>query len=113
VAVLGVLLIGCLLYQAPFVREMVVSIAGWIGAPSVPYLRKVASQDDDHKVRENAMRALQAIGADAVPSLTKSLTDADAEVRAEAARALLLLGDQAKEAVPILIESLKNDSDPA
>ena len=111
VAFLGVVLIGWLLYRAPFVRELVVSIAGQIGAPSVPYLRKVASQDDDHKVRQNAMLALRAIGADAVPSLTASLADADAEVRAEAARALCFIGQPAKESVPSLIEVLTNDVD--
>ena len=75
VAALGIVLIGWLLYRAPFVREIVVSIAGWIGAPSVPYLRKVGSQDNDHKVRQNAMLALRTMGTDAVPSLTASLAD--------------------------------------
>jgi HEAT repeat protein len=113
VSILGIILVGWLLYRSPSVREIVVSGAGRMGAPAVGYLRKVATTDDDIKVRQQAMVALQDMNADAVPPLLEALGDEDAEVRKEAAFVLCTLGGaQAKQAVPNLIDSLKNDSAP-
>jgi HEAT repeat protein len=54
-----------------------------------------ALEDTDAGVRQEAAKALGALGAPArpaVPSLQKSLTDPDAAVRSEAARALQKIG---------------------
>src|ERR1043165_726301 len=107
VILLGVVLIGWLLWLAPFVREGVVMAAGKVGTPAVPFLR-MALKDQDHKVREQAIIALRAIGADAVPSLVESLNDEDVSVRSQSAGALRILGLQATVAIPQLLEAVKD-----
>jgi HEAT repeat protein len=60
------------------------------------------------EIRRSALRALARLGSQAepaVPPLTSCLTDADATLRDEAARALVQIGPAA---VPALMEALKN-----
>src|SRR5437016_3615111 len=91
ILLLGIVLIGYLLYQDSWVRSKVVALAGELGEPAVPYLRH-ALQDENNKVRQQAHLSLVAIGADAVPSLAESLRDGDPKIRLEAAFALCLVG---------------------
>jgi HEAT repeat protein len=112
VALLGVLLIGWLLYRAPWVREMIVAAAAELGAPAVPYLRKLALRDENRHVQHRAREALQKMGAAAVPALIEPLADDDAEVRIEAAYALIHLAGDAQAALDPLIAALQHDTDP-
>ncbi|MBI2825209.1 MAG: HEAT repeat domain-containing protein [Planctomycetia bacterium] len=59
-------------------------------------------------VKEAAVDALARIGQPSVPVLIDALSDADAEVRVHAARALARMGDAGKEAVPVLIARLED-----
>ena len=72
---------GWLLYRAPLVREVVVGLAGRMGTPAIPVLRR-ATFDGDNDVRRAAGSALAALGAAAVPPLVESLGDEDPAVRA-------------------------------
>src|SRR5437868_3006123 len=110
VLLLGLVLIGCLLYQSSLVRELVVSVAGNMGTAAVPFLRH-AYQDEDNKVRQRAGTALRELGEDAVPPLTASLQDTSLDVRREAACALRVVAHKAQSAVPVLIETLTNERD--
>jgi hypothetical protein len=56
--------------------------------------------------QEVAMEALGRIGTPAVPALTESLANPDAEVRMQAARTLARMGSDAKDAVPALLPLL-------
>ncbi len=60
---------------------------------------------------ETAVDALARIGADAVAPLIETLADRDPQVRANAARALSLMGAQAEPAVPALIDALEDEDE--
>jgi HEAT repeat protein len=110
VIVLGVLLIGWILWQAPFVRELVVGWSGRLGPRAVPLLRKVLN-DSDNMVRMAAVSSLAEVGPDAVPPLLDTLREGSAAVRAESANALAYLavrGIDTSAAVPALTEALQD-----
>lgn len=65
------------------------------------------SRDKDAEVRSNAADRLGMLKAvEAVPALAAALRDKDSGVRAEAAGALLRIGEPGKEAMPALREAL-------
>ncbi len=79
---------------------------------AIPVLAESARTDLDFGVRQEAIRALGTIGRQAVPVLiTLMRTGGDAITRAEAAKALGEMGDNARTAVPDLIESLHERDD--
>lgn len=67
--------------------------------------------DDDATVRETAAGALEKIGPAAVPPLIAQLSSEAGERRLQAARLLRRFGAEARQAVPTLVEALK-DEDP-
>src|SRR5262249_33445334 len=105
---LGLVLIGWILYQAAWVREVLVGWAGHLGEPGVPLLRH-ALRDGDYKGSEAGATALRGMRGGAVPSLTKSLGSGNPRVRLEAAHALGILGPVAKDALPLLVEALQSE----
>jgi HEAT repeat protein len=81
-----------------------------LGVAAVPPLVQFVGQDHDPRLRENACRALGAIGppaASAVPALLRALEGAIPRVRFSAAFALGEIGDPS--VVPALIERLHHD----
>jgi HEAT repeat protein len=109
VGFLGIVLIGCLLYQDATIRTAVVGVAGKLGKPAVPFLRN-ALHDESSQVRGKADHALRELGEGAVPSLADSLADPDPQIREEAARALLIVGKKAKLALPVLLLAFKSET---
>jgi HEAT repeat protein len=77
-----------------------------IGAPAVAELRK-AVKSDDAEVRHRARAVLDTITL-SVEYLIDGLKDSDSAVRKESAEKLGELGAKAKEALPPLIEALKD-----
>ena len=77
------------------------------GKPALPALL-MALGDEGERVRQNALRAILAIGPDekAIQPLTNSLKDSDNVVRALSASALGQLGPLARKSVPALREAL-------
>jgi len=74
-------------------------------------LIKKLARDKDPEVRSMAAERLGSLGLpEAVPALAAALKDKDSSVRANAAGALLQLGEAAKDAMPALQEALL-DSD--
>ena len=65
-------------------------------------------KDQDEEVRANAVYALAEIGEPAVPALIKAMSDEEVEVREYAVGTLGLIGKSSKEAVPTVIEVLKD-----
>lgn len=66
-------------------------------------LMRVLRNDDNHFVRQSAVHALRQIGSSrAVPALIDALQDHEPGVRFDAAIALKVLGQKAKEAIPAL-----------
>lgn len=65
-------------------------------------------RDSSPKVREKAALALGHFGPKAVPILTQTLQDGDANVRWAAAHALGEIGAAAKDAVPALVRALED-----
>jgi L-ascorbate metabolism protein UlaG (beta-lactamase superfamily) len=74
VGCLGVLLIGWIIYLTPLGRELTVILLGKMGSVAVPLLQH-ALQDEDYGVRSAAENALKALGATAVPSFGRALSD--------------------------------------
>lgn len=81
-----------------------------IGEPAVQPLLEVARTDPQSK--DIARNALAAIGRPAVQPLAGMLKDPDPEVRVWAALVLGDMGPGAEDAVPALIEALKDKRDP-
>jgi len=77
------------------------------GQPALPALL-VAIGDEGERVRQNALRAIIAIGPDATATqaLTNSLKDSDPLVRALSANALGQLGPLARKSIQALREAL-------
>lgn len=90
---------------------------GAFGADAAPAVNEVAKAlgDADPGIRASAAWALTQMGAagtNAIPALTKSLTnDASARVRCLSALALRSMGSGAAEAVPALIQALNDPAD--
>jgi HEAT repeat protein len=80
-----------------------------LAAPAVPALTG-ALADPNRFVRWAAARAIGAIGPEktttAVPGLAKLLSDPDLTVRIAAANTLFAMGDDAKAAVPALVQGI-------
>jgi HEAT repeat protein len=80
--------------------------------PDVPKLIEALGSNDSEE-RANAAKSLgdlEAAAQEAVPALTSALEDEDSSVRCWAGHALGIIGSrEAKEAVPRLIEMLRND----
>jgi HEAT repeat protein len=75
---------------------------------AIPALVARAKTDRDAYVQEEAARALGLIGREAVPDLIKLMrTGRDGLTRADAATALGDIGKDAREAVPAMIEALR------
>jgi HEAT repeat protein len=66
-------------------------------------------QDDDGAVVFAGYRAIEKIGADAVPILTKAVKDKNRNVRRFAVKALGGLGADARSAVPEILQAMKED----
>jgi HEAT repeat protein len=75
------------------------------GAEAVPALVKALSESGP--VAERAMSVLGRIGAPAVKGLSQTLASKNADARRLAATALKYIGPDAKDAVPALLEALK------
>lgn len=67
-----------------------------------------ALRDDNTQRRFHAALAIGQLGTLAVPTLTEALRDPNSEVGSAAARALGLMRAASKDAVPALIQALKN-----
>jgi HEAT repeat protein len=97
--------------RSPLVRAHAAKSLGEIGAkarPAVPELALLIS-DPDETVRRKVVGALRKIHPDpqvGVPLFVKVMEDKDPAVRIRAMRALVASG---KDAVPFLIEELKNE----
>lgn len=81
------------------------------------FVRKLNNKNQDIKTRVNAARTLGRINTlaaqkalvKAIPTLIEGLNNADTSTRASAASALGNIGELAKQAIPNLINNLKND----
>jgi HEAT repeat protein len=107
VYLLAPLLLGVILYQAPFVRELLAASAPLLGERGVPFLRHCL-RDGDNQVRIKAGTSLKELGPRALPPLRRSLKDPDPTVRSSSANALAVLGNDAREAIPDLIEAMSD-----
>jgi HEAT repeat protein len=79
------------------------------GKPALPALL-LALRDEGELVRQNALRAIIAIGPDAraIDGLTIALRDSDDTVRALSASALGGLGPLARRSIPALREAMQD-----
>jgi HEAT repeat protein len=104
---LGLPLLGWVLYQAPAVRRSVAWEARHLGSAAVPYLRR-ALVDADPKVRIAAVMSLssQPMGAAGVPELIGVLAGDRADMRLAALGGIRCMGEQAKAATSVLIATL-------
>jgi HEAT repeat protein len=84
------------------------AVMGLEGREAIAALIK-ALRDEDMVVRTLAVRALGDMGAEAIPALIEAVEDDEPTARREAARALGRMGPEAPEAVPILIEALRDE----
>src|SRR5437762_2758393 len=107
---LGVVLIGWLLYQAPFVRELLVTWSTKLGPTAVPFVRH-AMVDSDNYVRMAAYESMKELRGSAAPILAKNLEGPSAAVRSEAIQALMILGPESKGTLPVLV-AIYPDADP-
>lgn len=78
-----------------------------LGQPALPELAKLL---EDPATRWNSARALATFGQIGVPALTNALNSRDAEIRMTAASALAKMGQEARDAVPTLLLTLKDKS---
>lgn len=78
-----------------------------IGPPAVPNLIGALAHPQLRAPVAGILGRMGPAAAPATEALAKLLTDADGNVRIEAAHALAAIGPEAKSAVPALIESLK------
>jgi HEAT repeat protein len=79
-------------------------------AKSQLVLLRVLSLSEDPKVREAAQKAVTRIEQDLLASLTKDLQDKSSAVRIKSAQELAEMGDNAKAALPSLVEALADDN---
>lgn len=70
-----------------------------------------ALNEKDYKVLESVRDALGAMGAEAIPPLTKVMRDTKSPLRSQAIRALGKVGPAAKNVVPELLTVLKKETD--
>jgi hypothetical protein len=91
------------------VREEATKRLAEIGRPAVPALRE-ALRNKDAEVRQRAQRILEGI-LTSVEFAIDGLKDKDATARKEAAETLERLGPAAKEALPALLEALKDPNE--
>jgi len=107
-------LIDLLKEKDPKIRWMTVSALDQIGSgakTAVPALIE-ALHEPDREVRYQIAEAIAKVGPDAVDRLIVALRDRDPKVRGGSARALALLGERAKAAVPALIAALADPEPP-
>jgi HEAT repeat protein len=71
----------------------------------LPILAKRAKDDPESMVRQSALRTLGSLGKEAVPAVRVALADKDPSVQKVAVRSLVMIGDDAKEAIPALKET--------
>jgi HEAT repeat protein len=83
---------------------------GPLATPAIPKLVEALSKSQYAPIRSLAGMALQQIGVEAVPSLSKALTDESPDARRLAAQRLGAMGPTAREAIPALLHALQ-DSD--
>ena len=102
----------------PSVREIAISNLKLYGSgarPAVPAITR-AIGDPDHAIRVNAIIALGIIGMDqqdvqtGVTALTRALSDSQGIVRFQAAMALGRLGLDARSAIPVLVNTMRDNS---
>lgn len=95
----------------PEVRQLAIRGLAELGPAVKPFLPGLAEclGDDDLIVSGRARQILVKFGADSVPFFLKTLQDRNPKVRRSAVFALGQIGPPAKEAVPLLVEMLKND----
>jgi hypothetical protein len=91
------------------VREAAAKRLAEIGRPAVVALRE-ALRSQDVEVRRRAQRVLESIRS-TLANLVEDLKDKDPAVRKEAAEELQARGAAAKEAVPALVEALKDKNE--
>lgn len=108
-AAVPVLVDDLLRHDQPQPRDLGVELLGYIGAPAVPAVARLAASPDPRQ-RRAVGRALGAIGAgpEAMPALRRLATDDDFAVRADALRELHAGGTPARD---LLIERLRDDGD--
>lgn len=96
----------------PEVRQLVVQALNELGPAAKPFLPVLAEclGDDDLVVSERARQILVKFGADAVPFFMKALKEGRPQIRRSSVFALGQIGPPAKEALPLLVEMLKNDT---
>jgi len=93
----------------PDLRAVVLHGLGQLRAPGAVTPLLFALNDSSAFLARLATDALIHVGSPAVPGLTRALEqDAEARVRANAARALALIGDPS--AIPALFHALEDDS---
>ncbi len=88
------------------VRENATKELTRLGPTAVPGLR-LALEHKDPEIRMRSRRILDAIMT-SMAYLKDALKDPDPAVRIEAAEVLERMGDKAKEAVPLLVEAMKD-----
>lgn len=110
VGLLGIALIGWLLWQSPLLRETAADGLGHLGSISSPVLASLAC-DEDARVRLAARAALIRVGPAAVPSLTRQFHQKNAEDRRQIIFALKLIGAEAQAAIPLLIDATQDENE--
>jgi hypothetical protein len=93
------------------VREAATKRLAEIGRPAVAALRE-GLKSSDPEIRIRARRILDAIKS-SVANLIEDLKDKDPAVRKEAAQELETMGAAAKEAVPALVDAVKDKDEDA
>ncbi len=90
-------------------RLLSIQVLGAIGPEAVDASAGMLPLFKDPKQRPEIVRSFSLIGKVAVPHLLKGLADQDVLVRFGAAQALGKMGPQAREAIPALLDRLRND----
>jgi HEAT repeat protein len=92
-------------YDAAFYRR-VTTFLGSFGDKAVPALVKAMADDE---LAETARDALVRVGKPAVSTLIECIRSRDTDTRDAAVAAVAAIGPDAREAVPALMQSLKNE----
>ncbi|PAX51275.1 HEAT repeat domain-containing protein [Brunnivagina elsteri] len=104
-------LIKALKNQNKQVRIMVITALGEIGSPdAISPLSDLLSKETRWDVRTSAIFALSKFGKKGVPTLITALKDKDWYIRCQAANALAEIGFDAKDAIPALNDTVKDEN---
>jgi HEAT repeat protein len=92
----------------PIMRASIYKAAGGLGPRAAGIL---AAGLGDWRVRPDVERALEKIGAEAVPALARALKGANQDTGMSVCRSLRKIGPKAGAAVPALLEALKGSDE--